>query len=343
VAPRGKNILNQSPLESGLCGTCHLVHNARGVFLWARETTNNNDATEQALCLGCHNEGGLAKNKVIRDFSHPIHISPFEKGMTTTLPLFDTNGQTSNGGVIGCSTCHDPHRWEALKTASGDHFDIEGDSQNSFLRLENSPAPKLCGNCHPTKAYIEKTDHDLTVSAPDARNILGQTPRESGVCGVCHIVHNSQHKIQLWAQGFGMGNNIMELMCNSCHSENGSAKNKIPQAYLHPREKLVDNTDKNIKGRPDFFPLFHAGSGERVTKGNISCPSCHTAHQWDPEIPDRGEGVNPEGSLTNSFLRPQTSRQICADCHKKDARLKFKYYHDADKRKFKGINDLFFQ
>jgi hypothetical protein len=123
---------------------------------------------------------------------------------------------------------------------------------------------------------------------------MDQTPVESGTCGVCHFVHNSNNKIRLWAQSFGDGNNIMEMMCNSCHSEDGSAKVKIPQISFHPREKLISNKGKDIKGRPDYFPLFHGRSGEPVTAGNISCPSCHNVHQWNPRFMAKGAGVNVE-------------------------------------------------
>ena len=177
-----------------------------------------------------------------------------------------------------CSTCHDPHRWDPLKTYVGDHFDSEGNAQNSFLRLENSPSPMLCGNCHPDKAYVEKTDHDLSVTAPYSENILHQTPLESGVCGVCHLVHSDKKRILLWAQHLGSGNSIMESICRSCHSKNGSAKDKIPGITSHPRDKLIINVGKDIKGKPDYFPLFDDISGKPVAVGNISCPSCHNAH-----------------------------------------------------------------
>ena len=120
----------------------------------------------------------------------------------------------------------------------------------------------------------EKTEHDLTASAPNSTNIIGQTPRESGYCGVCHLVHNSENKIQLWARGFAEGNNVMEMMCNSCHSELGPARNKIPQVYYHPREKLIKITGENSSGQPEYFPLFHARSGEPVTSDKDFCSQC---------------------------------------------------------------------
>jgi predicted CXXCH cytochrome family protein len=342
VAPEAKNTKNQTPSESGICGTCHRVHNARESFLWARALPLESRDVAAELCLGCHNRNGSAAKKVITDPSHPVNISPFEKGLATTLPLFDTQGAISKSGVVSCPTCHDPHRWDPLISKGEDHFEFEGSSQNSFLRLENSPSARLCENCHSNQGLVAKTEHDLVVTAPSARNIMGQTPLESGTCGVCHLVHNSRSEIKLWARGFGMGYNIMETMCNSCHSPEGSAKTKVPQVYLHPREKLVKNKEQNIKSKPNYLPLFHGRTGKNVTTGNLSCPSCHNVHQWNPQSTAKGTGVNTEGDATNSFLRSPASFALCKGCHGKDDQLKIKYYHDAEKRKFRGIDEMFF-
>jgi hypothetical protein len=190
---------------------------------------------------------------------------------------------------------------------------------------------------------VDKTEHDLVVSAPSSQNMAGRTALESGTCGVCHFVHNGRSDIVLWSRGFGAGNNIMETMCNSCHSPEGSAKSKVPPVYLHPREKLVTVKAPNQKGMPDYFPLFHGNTGKPVTAGNLSCPSCHNVHQWDPAIPAGGTGVKTEGDASNSFLRTPASFALCRECHGQDAPLKIKYYHDPARRKFKGIDDMFFQ
>jgi hypothetical protein len=187
--------------------------------------------------------------------------------------------------------------------------------------------------CHTEKAFIERTDHDLSITAPLSKNSIGLTPSESGVCGVCHLVHGSQNKILLWSQGFGEGMNIMEMMCNYCHSSNGSAKDKIPSVYLHPREKLI---------RGKGIQIYHSWTGKIVESGNLSCPSCHNVHQWNPEFFSKGVGEeNIEGNLTNSFLKPRVLVEQCAKCHTEDANQKFKDFHNAEKRKFRPFEDLF--
>lgn len=335
VTPEEKNILKQTPSESGLCETCHLVHGGQKDFLWAREITTKSDNTTQNLCINCHNEKGMAKKKVIKDYSHPINISPAEKGLTTTLPLFDKDGRISKNGMMICQTCHDLHRWDPVKITSGDHFEIEGSSQNSFLRLEDSPSPKLCENCHPDKAYVEKTDHDLIVTAPSAKNIMGQTPAESGVCGVCHLAHNSKNQLKLWATSLDpipANEDIMNVLCNNCHSKGNSAEKKIVPIATHPGEQLITNILRNNRAAIDYFPIYDK-KGVEIAVGNISCPSCHNVHQWSPIGKQKGSGKNLEGNTTNSFLRNLSYDNICIDCHGLDALFRYKYYHEPRERK----------
>lgn len=338
VAPEEKNILKQTPLESGHCGGCHLVHGGQKDFLWSREITTKSDNVAQNLCINCHNENGMAKKKVIKDYSHPMNISPLEKGLTTTLPLYDKDGKVSKDGIITCQTCHDPHCWDPVKIVSGDLSNIEGNSQNSFLRLENSPSPKLCENCHTDKAYVEKTEHDFIAVAPAEKNIISQTPAESGTCGVCHLVHNSKFKIKLWARQYDpihANEGIMNALCYSCHSKGNPAEKKIVPIATHPGEQLITNILRNNKSAIDYFPIYDK-NGLEINVGNISCSSCHTAHQWSPFVKEKGTGSkNLEGNTTNSFLRNTSYNNICIDCHGLDALFRFKYYHDPSERKDK--------
>jgi hypothetical protein len=165
---------------------------------------------------------------------------------------------------------------------------------------------------------------------------VGQTPAQSGTCGVCHLVHNSKNKIKLWAQKFGLGTDVMERMCNSCHAKNGVASNKVPPIGYHPQDKLV-NLSGETKSGENYLPLFDPISAEPVIAGNISCASCHNAHQWDPTQAAKGAGINLEGNATNSFLRTNSPGLMCRDCHGFQALLKFKFFHDPARRKMQGF------
>ena len=331
VAPEAKNLKNQTPLQAGLCGNCHLAHNAQKDFLWARKITTKSDNVVEGLCVDCHNEKGLARESLIQGYSHPMQIPVSDKIMRTSLPLFDPNGKAIANGVIDCPTCHDPHRWDPLKAADADQFKLKGTSQNSFLRLANSPASRLCQNCHAEQAMVQQTNHDLVISAPDSKNIIGQTPLESGTCGACHLAHNSQNPIKLWAQALAGGGDITERMCASCHSKQGSANNKVPRIASHPDDKLIINLGRDTKGELNYFPLYDETTAKTVTVGNISCPSCHNTHQWNREQRSGG-GEVVEGSADTSYLRARSSSLLCKECHGPEALLKYLYFHDPVKR-----------
>jgi predicted CXXCH cytochrome family protein len=334
TAPEEKNIQGFNAKISGPCGACHVPHNAAGNRLWARTLSEDKEFTSQ-LCTGCHSENGIAKSKVIKDFSHPIGVTLERLGLTTKLPLYDNEGNVTVEGKIMCLTCHEPHIWDPNREILNYKFkNIEGDASNSFLRIANSPSSGLCESCHKEKAYIEATEHDLNITAPDARNILGQTVKESGVCGACHIVHNGPNKIRLWARAYGpvsKNEGVMDALCTSCHSVGNIAEKRIPLIATHPKDKLINNIMRCERGAIDYSPLFDE-EGNEVNVGNISCPSCHDAHQWSPLAKRKGPGKNLEGNATNSFLRNVSYNNICIDCHGLDALFRYKYFHDPEER-----------
>jgi predicted CXXCH cytochrome family protein len=335
TAPDEKNIQDANTVRSGPCGACHTPHNAVSERLWARELSGDNNFANE-LCVSCHNKEGLAKAKLIGDNFHPFNV-PLEKfNITTTLPLYDDSGHKKLDAKIACLTCHDPHVWDpdgpVLNYTSEN---IEGDAGNSFLRKSASPTSDLCRTCHEDKAFIDGTDHDLNITGPEAKNLLGQTARESGQCGVCHLVHNSPNRIKLWARHYGNvpgGEDIVNGLCRSCHSKGNPAENKIPVIASHPEDKLINNVMRNNRDALDFAPIFDRTTGKEVSVGNISCPTCHNTHQWSPLDKKAGINKNLEGNATNSFLRNVSYNNICIDCHGLDALFRFKYYHDPEER-----------
>jgi len=328
--PEGKNILNETPSESGLCGSCHSVHRGVDPYLWTQNSADEYVLND--LCLNCHSKDGSAKKKTIDKNSHPVNINPEESRIATTLPLFDVKGKRVPEGNIECVTCHDPHRWDPVNIFNEPHYDIEGSSKNSFLRLENSPEPKLCGNCHREEAQIQNTDHDMNVSSVHLKNNKGQTPVESGTCGVCHLAHNSENSIRQWALDLESGNSVMENMCNSCHSQGKLENVKVPAIASHPEDIIVVNVGHSTKEETGYFPLFDGTTGELKVSGKISCPSCHNAHQWSMYPQGTKGGADMEGDATSSFLRNRVEDLLCNKCHGLDSLFRYLYYHTPEKR-----------
>jgi len=346
TAPREKNILGLTADQSGPCGACHVPHNASGGHLWAKTIPENKDIVTQ-LCVGCHNKDGAGKAKLIGNYYHPVNItiktlSPkgSEKEISTLLPFYDSAGNRmpdGKEGEITCITCHEPHTWSPKQTEPVLNYtfkNMEGDTTNSFLRKANFGSSDLCKVCHTDKALVDGTTHDLKVSAPKAVNLMGQTVKESGICGACHLVHNSPNKLKLWARSYGpvSGNeSIMDALCTSCHSKGNVAANKIPLIATHPEKKLINNIMQVNKDNKNYTLIFDK-DGKEVNVGNLSCPSCHNAHQWSPK--EKGIKGGAESNLFGKFLRAESYNMVCMDCHGLNALFKYEYFHDPEKRTY---------
>ncbi len=334
VFAEGNKILTEKIQKPDLCGNCHAVHSSgESSFIWGKKIiAETGTHSVMDLCTNCHDKEGLASEAEITDHSHPVNISLSGKGLSPTLPLFNEYGKKAADGIMTCYTCHDPHSRTLIQSSTGDYIDTEGKHKNSFLRIENSPSSRLCLNCHNDKTGMVNTDHNLISSAPESKNIAERTPFESGVCGTCHLVHNNKNEMNLWARKLGAGENAMEKACNSCHFENGSAAQKIPQISAHPDTLVIVKKSSNEKQRLNF-PLFDETSAKQVAVGNISCPSCHNVHHWSANLSIKNQGSNNEGNATNSFLRPGVHNKLCKDCHGLDALFRYKYFHKASERK----------
>ncbi|HDK41466.1 MAG TPA: hypothetical protein ENG93_02265, partial [Nitrospirae bacterium] len=189
LAPKEKNLEGKTVAQTGICSACHLPHKA------ARKLPEEEDFTT-GLCLSCHSKGNIARDSIPQQYSHPLNVRPYEeKGdliLTTmsvgkeelTLPLFNKYGVHDKDGYITCTTCHDPHRWRADSTEGEIREDVKGDKSTSFLR---KASPDICRECHNDKFYIANSKHDLSKVAPEEKNILKQTPEESGLCETCHL------------------------------------------------------------------------------------------------------------------------------------------------------------
>ena len=336
TATAAKNIQGFTVGVAGPCSACHIPHNAAAKRLWAQPLSGDKDYVTQ-LCTGCHGQRGVAQAKGVGANDHPVNVglelldnSNAKQKIAAELPLYSDNGNKGPGKNVVCLTCHEPHTWDPQSSGPvvKDMFqNIEGDGTNSFLRKVDSPSSGLCTTCHVNQAQVDGTDHDLNVTAPQATNLQGRTVKASGQCGACHLVHNSPHKLKLWARPYGSvskNQSPMNALCTGCHSKDNIAEKKIPQIATHPEGKLLTNVMRYNRQKSGYTPLYDE-TGQEKNVGNISCPSCHNAHQWGPLPKDRG-------IRKYKFLRNMSADTFCADCHGPDAIFRYLYFHDPKKR-----------
>ena len=331
IDPRGNT-------ASGICAHCHKPHNAKQNALWSRQEGDAKSPIAR-LCADCHKPDGLAKMKLTGKYSHPVGRKMNNKQLGSDLPIFNIEGnRTKENGYIDCSSCHNPHQWDPQNTKNkGSTVATEdGNTGNSFLRKPANNDSLLCVSCHEEKKSIINTDHDLSVTAKDEKNKLGQKRNASGVCGQCHIPHNASENQYLWAKKTGNGNDQIEKSCRSCHDAQKMAANKNPLMTKHPADINIWSTEIREQIHQQSVPdiTVYDQTGKKTAFGSITCASCHNSHQWNAVDSKEGSGKNEEGNAKTSFLRAdKTNNIVCVECHGQDALFRYKYFHGESSHK----------
>jgi len=323
---------------AGVCMHCHQPHNAKGAALWARDKGQAKASIAQ-LCTDCHQKDNLAKNKLPGKHTHPLQVDSENIKHNTGIPFFDSEGNRDHkNGKVDCASCHNPHQWNPKNAndKAPEISNIEGVTGNSFLRKTANNNSELCVSCHADKKTIIGTDHDMSVTAPDEKNTLQQSRSESGVCGQCHVPHQSSDKLYLWSRELSGSGNPLEQRCASCHAENKIAAAKVPLETKHPQQVKIWSTKlrEAIYDKKMPSTLVFDEQGRRSDFGAINCASCHNPHQWQADKKQAANGELKEGDAMNSFLRSNNSRNIvCQDCHGNESIYRYKYFHTQEAHK----------
>jgi len=171
TAEDSRNILKESPVEAGACGSCHTMHRSQGesAFLYAGDyapyTGEEKILERDRLCLDCHRDKGTAGKAVVKHLDHPSSDLVLRSD-PDVMPLLDKHGEVSEFGAIACITCHEPHHWtsESLESNAATQKDRgknqAGNVLNSFLR-QNSVRQTFCVDCHGLETRLKyKYYHD---------------------------------------------------------------------------------------------------------------------------------------------------------------------------------------
>lgn len=279
----------------GTCIGCHTIHGPRQRGIW--QLLAGDDVPGQS-CEACHRVGAPG----------PVVVAPHVgKSRDKASEEFPQSQSATRDGRIGCATCHDIHQ----KTPD-----------SMLLRAARRDA-SLCLACHVEAGALLDTAHDMRQSAPDVRNVRGETAAESGPCGVCHLMHPASEGSDGWAQDAGPPANLRGRQCLCCHREEGCAAERTPRYADHPEVALVNRTPP---GHPEYMPTFDE-HGTPSDRGAISCPTCHALHATSRALGTKS-GSPPSRTMS---LRPVERRTLCIDCHGVEALWRFLYYHRANR------------
>lgn len=304
---KGKRVFPLNEDGKVYCGTCHSAH---GVDWSDRDATIflRIKNVESKLCLGCHEKKGAGP----KTGNHPVFKTPAQK----PKELIAAGGKLGSGGKVICQSCHRPH----------------GGKQEAMLVISNEKAG-LCYTCHKNKRGVVDSKHDMTIMAPDAKNIYGDNVTQTGPCSACHVPHGGKGP-GLWARNIPQEEaDKTAAMCTTCHTKDGIAKDKLPGTHSHPlnleldklgisvskKSWLSDHSWATGESAPESLPLFDK-HGQRSNKGGrISCPTCHDPHNWSvrEELKKVADPKESEGDGNTSFLRIAQDKdsKLCINCH----------------------------
>ena len=292
------------------CLACHRVHDAQP------ETAllpRGKDA--HSLCQSCHGrQNAKDKEEAGKKGIHPVNTK-----LEETVELAGRKLEH-----LDCRSCHSVH--EGVK--------------NTPALVEEYRNGKLCQACHENQARVADTDHDLRKQPRGRKNRLKEAYAEAGLCGACHTLHRGEKAFPFLFAGPAYSPDsasdmlARDRLCMACHHEDNEVDAKPVKDYTHPWKDLVLRSD------PKVMPLLNE-QGEVAEFGRIACITCHEPHVWHPgkkapENPRKDDKGNEEGTVFSSFLRRKSAgNSFCVSCHGREAKYKYKYYHDPRGREKK--------
>ncbi|MDH5766533.1 MAG: hypothetical protein OEZ38_11005, partial [Gammaproteobacteria bacterium] len=279
--PDAKNIKGHTAANLGVCSSCHVPHGANGPSLWAGQEADTNVDVTAAACLGCHSKNGIAKEKALTKYNHPVGMPITRTGINVvngkwksesvlydpdkpsiSLPLYDKHGKhVENDGDVGCGSCHDPHKKLSAEAKEDDNEKTKH-KQVDFLRISENSGSKLCINCHIKERSILLSKHNPEIYKSD-------DDANTNVCESCHQVHHATTS-PLWARDLGPGQASVESLCNDCHRKEGIAEKKLTGKHSHPVSVAAQKMSKS------GLPLY--GRNEASSGSVIDCATCHNLH-----------------------------------------------------------------
>jgi len=311
------------------CNGCHTMHNSQdGVLVDPANPNGNafllNKADPSSVCIACHDhldrtypiggdplnppaqrEGG---NFIFLDednlndghggAGNPIpgdaaghNLVAAEYGLTADATLTTAPGGTFPAGIMGCSSCHDPH-------GSTDFRFLYGVGRGPDGFSFTNPAPDAVGVS--IFAGVSGTYH------------TAYNGGMSAWCGNCHgDFHNNNTKL-IHPSGSTLGGTIA-LTYNLYNGSDNLIGGAAATAYLMevPFEDAA-NTNFSTAGPS--------------ASSQVSCITCHRAHatsapdagRWDFSVTHLAEDGQESGSY--AIHNPYTGfqRSLCNKWHKKD-------------------------
>jgi predicted CXXCH cytochrome family protein len=296
----------------GLCLSCHIPHGGEHAGLHRRHGPDP-VANHDDVCLACHQDAAWEAQSVIAAI-HPYQI-PADPQHHGSGPL--TTDPAGNAR-IGCRTCHDPHGGR--------------DPVHLARVAPGVPAEAVCLDCHVEQRLMRFTKHSAQNMKPAGL--------DTDSCRPCHAMHAPPGGS--WGQM--LSPRFLQSICDTlephgascvpclaCHHEDGPAP--LRAIDTHPEADLWNSIPPDA---PGYLPLYDV-AGHVDTEGQVTCRTCHVSHgRLDllRRMEAEGDLTAAERSSMRSQVRPYVEPNLCTGCHGNEARFRFLFFHNPQRRSF---------
>jgi predicted CXXCH cytochrome family protein len=329
---------HRAETETDACLFCHISHSSGSMSLsnrpetraqhqpYASSTMNARPGAPTGasrLCLSCH-DGTIAVgetrkgairmrggNKPIAPErrsnlgtdlrrTHPVSVSALHS-KNLRSPRMDDAVKIDRGGLVQCTSCHDPHdEWR--------------DPEVGKFLVKPSARSAICLSCHQTPAGSRATHLSSTAQFEDPESGRMRSVADAG-CGACHASHAANPKGRLLKDGVDD-----DEACLGCHGK--STAKLISSDLSKPSAHRTTAAERH-----DAAEGPHGPEGRRLPElspaatRHVVCADCHNPHVSSP---DAAIGATIAGPLTGVpgvdlggqwVAAARHEYEICLKCH----------------------------
>ncbi len=310
---QGTSAWKELPVDPlGICLTCHVPHGGERVDLLRVSALSDTDDPD-GPCLKCHPGAAWRASSTIAAI-HPREVS----AAAHTDEELELVARDRDTKLMTCHTCHDPHS--------------SAETRYLLRNKPEDPTAAFCIRCHTSKSLIRHTGH--------APKVLAEFGFETTACQPCHAMHAQPDGA--WGQMLSPrfladvceeveGGATGCVPCLACHHVDGPAP--VRAVAVHPTRAMFNVYAPDA---PGYLPLFNA-AGHVDPTGQVVCRTCHLSHGCEDlllRVAQNEELTEAERSAVRTQLRHFVEPNVCTECHGSEARFRFLFFHDPDRRHF---------
>lgn len=328
------------------CNDCHIMHGSvshTGPGYYSAPVTYNGGAgfdfllkaaTENELCLTCHDGAGYAPdvmngptsmiNRSAGGLNDGSGTDGYAVGEGHTLGSTDVAPGGTFAGPLGCESCHDKHGWQGPGVGAGTIDDIGGNGYNAALGGYRNLQPR--GKFGPSPIYVSyevgaaTNAADFYETAPASYatqyvNLQEPTQTDSGIATWCGSCHGDFHGADVTAAPYSAvaaGSGFDEFNKHPASTSNigavGGGHSSLADFSGHDYRVRVMNAGGTW---PQGAPWAAAPTDLTPT-----CLSCHKAHGTSNAF---GliyfDGATDDPALVDSEDGTGTYITLCGQCH----------------------------